>query len=388
MREEKELKLDTILARCGVNFDSKTGAISVPVYQSATFSHPSKGESTGYDYSRSLNPTREALEKTAAEIENASRAFAYSSGMAAITSILPLFRSNDHIIVSDDLYGGTYRLFDQVFSQFDLRVSYVPTDNLEEVEKNINKNTRAIFVETPTNPLMKITDLKAVNELAKSYDLMTIVDNTFLTPYFQKPIQLGADIVIHSATKYLGGHNDLVAGIVAVKDEKLGEKIEFLQNSIGAVLGPQDSWLLLRGLKTLGIRLDRQEQNAKEIAGWLDKHPLIEKVFYPGLPEHPGYEIMNKQAQGYGAMISFTVKDRSLVPKVLNKLNLISFAESLGGVESLITFPSEQTHGDIPKETREKIGITDELLRLSVGIEGVSDLIYDLEKALEGGKNQ
>ncbi len=377
------MKLQTKLAQVGINFDKRTGAISVPIYQSATFCHPALGESTGYDYSRTLNPTRQALEESVAQLEEGHKGFAYSSGMAAISCVLSLFKQGDHIIVSDDLYGGTYRLFDKVFKNFGLDVSYVPTEDILKIEGAITSNSKAIFVETPTNPLMKISNLKEISRLAKQHNLLVIVDNTFLTPYYQRPLSLGADIVVHSATKYLGGHNDVVAGIVVARSEQLAEKICFLQNSMGAILGPQDSWLLLRGIKTLGIRLEKQQQNALEIARWLQTQASVEKVYYPGLKEHQGHKILKEQATGFGAMISFTVKRQELVPQILRKVKVISFAESLGGVESLITFPAQQTHGDIPVEIRESLGITSSLLRLSVGIEDAEDLIGDLKQALE-----
>ncbi|GAW93689.1 trans-sulfuration enzyme family protein [Calderihabitans maritimus] len=377
------MKIDTRLVQVGVGWDEKTGAISMPIYQSATFRHPALGQSTGFDYSRTGNPTRQVLEDSMAELDGGSRGFAFASGMAAITAILMLFSPGDHLVVSDDLYGGTYRVLEQVFRRFGLKASYVDTSDLKKVEEAIEEKTKALFIETPTNPLLKITDISRGASLAQRYNLLTIVDNTFMTPYLQKPLELGADIVVYSATKYLGGHNDLVGGIVVVKNEELAEKMFFIQNSCGMILGPQDCWLLLRGLKTLGVRMDRHQQNALEIARWLKEHPLVEKVYYPGLPEHPGYELCLRQAAGWGGMLSFTVKDAGRVEKILSRLKIISFAESLGGVESLITYPVTQTHADIPEEMRLRAGVTDKLLRLSVGLEAADDLIEDLSQAME-----
>ncbi len=378
------MRFETKLVQTGVKWDGRTGAISMPIYQNATFRHPGLGESTGFDYSRSGNPTRQVLEEAIASAEGGARGFAFASGMAAITAVLYLFQPGDHLIVSDDLYGGTYRLFEQVLKNYGLQFSYIAMEDLGEIEAHIKANTKALFIETPTNPMMKITDIKSVAELAKSKNLLTIVDNTFMTPYYQRPIELGADIVIHSGTKYLGGHNDLVAGLVVVNDQSLGEKIFFYQNATGAILGPQDCWLLIRGMKTLAVRLDRQQESALRIARKLQQHPLVDKLYYPGLLDHPGYRLHLSQAKGYGSILSFSVKSHQIVPQILAKVQVISYAESLGGVESLITFPSQQTHSDIPLETREAKGITDCLLRLSVGIEAVEDLVEDLEQALEG----
>ncbi len=376
------MKLETRLVQTGVKWDKRTGSVSMPIYQSATFQHPRLGESTGFDYSRSGNPTRQVLEEAIATAEGGQRGFAFSSGMAAITTILYLFQPGDHLIVSDDLYGGTYRLFEQILTGYGLQFTYVDTSDLQAVETQLKPNTKALFIETPTNPLMKITDIKGAAGLAKSKNLLTIVDNTFMTPYFQRPLELGADIVVHSGTKYLGGHNDLVAGLVVTKDQALGEKIYFYQNAIGAILGPQDCWLLIRGMKTLGIRLERQQENALRLARRLQQHPAVEKIFFPGLLDHPGYRLHLSQSKGYGGMLSFTVKSQDLVPQILERVKIISFAESLGGVETLITFPAVQTHADIPQEIREAKGISNTLLRLSVGIEAVDDLIEDLEQAL------
>lgn len=363
-------------------FDPYTGAVSIPIYQSATFRHPGVNQTTGYDYTRQQNPTREEVENTVAILENGQYGFAFTSGMSAISAILSLFRPGEHIIVSDDLYGGTYRLFETIYKCYGIEFSYVDTSQLNDVEQSIKSNTAAIFIETPSNPMMKVTDIRAITSLAKLNNLKVIVDNTFLTPYFQRPLELGADIVIHSGTKYLCGHNDTLAGFVVVNDSDIAERIRFIQKSVGSVLSPFDSWLILRGIKTLGIRMEKHEKNALEIAKWLKNHNKIEQVRYIGLSEHEGYNISKEQAYGFGGMISFVVKDKTLVNQVLERVKVILFAESLGGVESLITYPIIQTHSDIPEEMRQKIGINDRLLRLSVGIEDVEDIIADLEQAL------
>ncbi len=364
-------------------YDDKTGAISYPIYQSATFRHSGLGESTGFDYSRLKNPTRSELENTMALLEEGSAGFAFSSGMAAISTLMKLFKSGDHLVVSDDLYGGTYRILKDIYNIYNIEVDFVNMSDMDAVAKSIRIETKALLVETPTNPTMKVTDIAKVAEVAHSKGILLIVDNTFLSPYYQKPLTLGADIVIHSGTKYLGGHNDALAGIVVTNSDVLAEKIELIQKSEGAVLSPFDSWLILRGIKTLSIRLDRQSENAIIIAKWLRQQALVEKVFYAGLKDHPGYEISSKQATGYGAMIAFEVKDRSVIERILKKIKLITFAESLGGVESLMTYPMVQTHSAIPEEVRNRVGVNERLLRLSVGIEHVDDLIDDLDQALK-----
>lgn len=376
------MKKETAVVRGYRCIDEKTGAISFPIYQSATFRHPGLNESTGYDYSRTQNPTREELEKTIAKLEGGTDGLAFSTGMAAVSAVISIFKPGDSILVSDDLYGGTYRIFEAIYGGYGIKAIYIDTQDIKNIEKAWDESVKAVFLETPSNPIMKVADIKAISDYAKSKGAISIVDNTFLTPYYQQPISLGADIVIHSATKYLGGHNDTLAGLLVTSDEKIAEKLRFIQNSIGAVLAPFDSWLILRGIKTLGVRLNQQQKNAIEIAEWLKNHEKIEKVYYVGLPEHPGHELSKQQASGFGAMISFTVKDAALVEQVLKKLNLIFFAESLGGVESLITYPLTQTHADIPEEIRNRLGVNDKLLRLSVGIESVEDIIQDLEQAL------
>ena len=377
------MNIETRLAQAGVKQDPQTGAISTPIYLTSTFEHPEFGSSTGFDYSRTANPTRKVLEEAIAALEEGHSGFAFSSGMAAITSVLFLFKPGDHLVISDDLYGGTYRLIEQVFKQYDISASYIDTSCLDEVRKAITDKTAALFIETPTNPLMKITDLKAISEIAKEHNLLTIVDNTFLTPYLQKPIRLGADIVIHSGTKYLGGHNDVIAGLVVTATEELSARIVAFQNGAGAILSPFDSWLLLRGMKTLALRVEQQQKNAAKIAGFLAEHELVNKVYYPGLATQEQKAIMNNQSNGFGGMLSFEVKNQEVVKAVLKHVNIISYAESLGGVETLITYPATQTHADIPVEIREARGITEGLLRLSVGIENTDDLIGDLKQALQ-----
>ncbi len=380
---EEKFRLETKLAQTGTGKEAKTGAINFPVYYSTAFRHPQLGESTGYDYSRTSNPTRDVLEEAIAGLENGDRGFAFSSGMAAIQTVMGLFEQGDHLVVSYDLYGGTYRLFEAWLSRLGLRFSYVDFRDLNAVEHAIEPATRAFFVESPTNPLLQVMDLSAVCHLAKENQLITIVDNTFMTPYYQRPIELGADVVIHSATKYLGGHNDVLAGLVVTKGEELTGRMAFLQNTAGAVLGPQDSWLLMRGMKTLALRMERHQQNAIRVADFLKAHPMVESVFYPGMEEHEGFYIHQRQADGFGGMVSFRVKNAAWVAPILRNLRLISFAESLGGVESFITYPATQTHADIPADVRNRVGVCDRLLRLSAGIEHVEDLIEDLDRAFQ-----
>lgn len=359
-----------------------TGAISFPIYQTATFSHPSVGTSTGYDYSRAQNPTREQLEKVLASLEYADYAFAFSSGMAAVSALMELFAPDDHIIATDDLYGGSVRIFEHIHRKNGLHIDFCDTSDLINIEHQINRNTKAIYLETPTNPMMNVSDIKEIAGLAKKYNLLLIVDNTFLSPYYQNPIVLGADIVIHSGTKFLGGHNDTLAGFLVTSDSNIAEQLRFIEKTTGAGLSPFDSWLLLRGIKTLAIRMDYQQKNAFVVADFLLNHPKITNVYYIGLESHKGHHIQKNQSSGFGSMISFHVDTKDTAYKLLNHVKLIQYAESLGGVESLITYPMLQTHADIPKDIREKAGINDRLLRLSVGIESIEDLISDLEQAL------
>ncbi|MGD0230988.1 MAG: PLP-dependent aspartate aminotransferase family protein [Syntrophorhabdales bacterium] len=375
---------ETILAHAGTCWDRDTGAVSMPVYQTAAFRHPELGKSTGYDYSRSGNPNRTVLEETMALLEGGERGLAFSSGMAAIDCLLRLFRPGDSLVVSEDPYGGTFRLLRKIYPEIGIETVFVDTSDLHAVKKALDNGPRAILVESPTNPLLRIADIRAVSIAAREKGVMTVVDNTFLTPWFQRPLALGADVTVYSATKYLSGHNDVVAGLLVTKTKELGEKLYFYQNSTGAVPGPWDCWLVLRGLKTLSLRLERQERNAFAIAEWLSGQPRVTNVLYPGLETHPGHGLLKSQASGFGSVISFEVDDPDLVPQVLSTVQVFLFAESLGGVESLITFPAAQTHADMDEEIRCKLGISDRLLRLSVGIEAVEDLIDDLSSALGG----
>lgn len=359
-----------------------TGAISFPIYQSATFAHPAVGESTGYDYSRLQNPTREQLEKVVASLENGLDALAFSTGMAAITALMEIFSPDDHIIACNDLYGGSIRLFNNINKKNHISFDFIDT-SIENVEDYIKANTKAVFLETPTNPMMNVTDIAAVAQITKKHNLLFIVDNTFLSPYFQNPLDLGADIVIHSGTKFLGGHNDTLAGFIVVSSQDLAEKLRFIIKTVGSGLSPFDSWLILRGIKTLSIRMQRQEENAILIAKWLEKNTKIMKVYYTGLLSHPGHELCKKQSRGFGSMLTFQVDSTETALQILRSVKLIHFAESLGGVETLITYPITQTHADVPIEERERNGITDRILRLSVGIEDIDDLINDLTQAFQ-----
>ena len=361
------------------------GAVSVPIFQTATFAHPGIGKSTGYDYSRESNPTRYELESVMSSLEGADDSIACSTGMAAIGICLELFGEGDHILCMEDLYGGTVRMFESIGEKRGLKFSYVDTSDIDLVRKNIRKETKALYIETPSNPTMRITDFAEMRKLADEFGLLILADNTFLSPYFQKPLQLGADIVVHSGTKFLGGHNDVLAGFVCVKGKELSEKLRYTYKTVGCSLSPFDSFLVLRGIKTLSVRLERQQENAKKIALWLKNRPEVTEVYYPGLEDHPGYEVNRKQATGAGSMLSFRVDTVERTRKILESVKLISYAESLGGVESLITYPMLQTHGDVPVEIREHLGITEDFLRMSVGIENAEDLIKDLEQALKNG---
>jgi len=376
------MDISTICVHGAENNSSGTGAVAVPIYQAATYAHPGLGKSTGYDYSRTQNPTREYLEKTVANLEGGSGALAFSTGMAAVTALFELFGPSDRIIASDDLYGGTVRFFDKTAANHGLCFDYVNTSDLKAVESAVDRNTKAIFIETPTNPMMRVTDIAAVSAIAKKNKLMLMVDNTFLTPYFQRPIALGADIVFHSGTKYLGGHNDTLAGFIVYKDAGMEEKLRFIYKTTGACLSPFDSFLLIRGIKTLALRMEACDKSARTVAAWLRDHPKVTNVFYPGLKDHPDIEVSKKQSSGFGGMISFEVDSEATAVNVLEKVKLILFAESLGGVETLITYPITQTHADLPKAMREQNGINERLLRLSVGIEDVNDIIEDLKNAL------
>ncbi|MBR7089492.1 MAG: PLP-dependent transferase [Lachnospiraceae bacterium] len=358
-------------------------SITTPIFQVATFAHPGIGKSTGYDYSRVGNPTRYDLEQVVNTLEHGSGCLATTNGMAAIWLTLELFAPGDHIVASEDLYGGSVRLFDTVRDSHKLSVDYVNTSHPDLVRAAVNEHTKALYIETPSNPMMEVTDLSEMRKIADENNLLLIVDNTFLSPYYQNPIDLGADIVIHSGTKYLEGHNDTLAGFVISKDPGLHDKLSFLYKTTGPCLAPFDSFLVLRGIKTLSVRLEKQQENALKIARWLKEHPKVRDVYYVGLEDHPGYEVNKKQARGFGGMISFRTDSKETAERILSKIKIITFAESLGGVESLMTYPMLQTHGYLPAEVREKLGITDTLLRLSVGIENAEDLIDDLAQAFE-----
>lgn len=377
------MKRKTKLIHGGISGDPHTGAVNVPIYQVSTYKQDGIGNHKGFEYSRTGNPTRHALEELIKDLEEGTRGFAFSSGMAAITAVMMLFKKGDHILLTDDVYGGTFRVMTKVLNKFGIEATFIDTSDINNIQEAIKENTVALYIETPTNPLLKITDIEAVSRVAKENGLLTIVDNTFSTPYWQTPLTLGADIVLHSATKYLGGHSDVVSGLVVVKDEKLGEELHFVQNSTGGVLGPHDSWLLIRGMKTLGIRMEEHESNTRQIVAFLEKHPAITKVYYPGLPAHPNHEISKKQALGFGGMVSFDVGSAENADKLLDKVKYFTLAESLGAVESLISVPARMTHASIPAERRAELGITDGLVRISVGLEDVEDLMEDLKQALQ-----
>ncbi|WP_234410475.1 bifunctional cystathionine gamma-lyase/homocysteine desulfhydrase [Caldalkalibacillus mannanilyticus] len=365
----------------GISRDEHTGAVSIPIHHASTFKQDGVGNFV-YEYARTGNPTRHALEELIKDIEGGFKGYAFGSGMAAISAVMNLFKSGDHVILTDDVYGGSYRLMTKVLTKYNIEVSFVDTSNLAVVEAAIKENTKAIYIETPTNPLLKITDLKSISKLTRSHNLLMIVDNTFSTPYWQNPIEFGADIVLHSATKYLGGHSDVVAGLVVVNSESLATDLHFIQNSIGAILGPQDSWLLIRGIKTLAIRMEEIEENAKKVAKFLVEHSHVSKVYYPGFETHQGHSVHKIQARGFGGMISFDVGSNHKAEEVLKKVKYFTLAESLGAVESLISLPAKMTHASIPRERRLELGITDGLIRISVGLEDVEDLIEDLHFAL------
>ena len=380
------IKLDSLVIHGGIDGDERTGAVNVPIYQTSTYKQDGLGENRGWEYSRTGNPTRAALEKLIADLEGGEYGLAFASGLAAINTVLSLFKEGDRLIVSDNIYGGTFRILDNVFKNFGITYTIVNTSNLDEVEAELKGDNadeiKAVYIESPANPLLTVTDIEKVSELAKIYNKKIIVDNTFLTPYLQRPLSLGADIVVHSGTKYLGGHSDTVSGFVIVNDKEIADRLYYLQNAIGGVLGPWDSYLMIRGIKTLAVRMDRHVANAIKIAEWLEKSGYVEKVYYPGLKSDPGYEVQKKQADGPGAMISFTLKKEYDYKKFFKSLKLVTLAESLGGVESLVCHPASMTHAAIPKDIREAVGITDELIRLSVGIEDVDDIISDLEQAI------
>ena len=381
MKNYKEI--ESAVIHGGIYGDKTTGSVNVPIFQTSTYEQIALGQNTGWEYSRTGNPTRAALEALIAELEKGVAGFAFGSGMAAITAVLSLFKSSDKVIISSNVYGGTFRVLDKVFNNFGLKYSIEDTTNISELEKRITSDVKAILIESPANPLLTITDISAISKIAKKHDILSIVDNTFMTPYLQRPIELGADIVIHSATKYLGGHSDLVAGLVVVNTKELADKIAFIQNATGGVLGPFDSFLLIRGIKTLSVRMDRHVSNAEKLAAYLNNNKSVKNVYYPGLKNAQGYDINKKQAKNGGAMISFELNENCDIKRFFSSLKLIALAESLGGVESLVCHPATMTHASIPYEIRQKIGITDGLIRLSVGIENISDLQNDLEQAIK-----
>ena len=377
---------ESALIHGGNTIDPLTGAVNIPIYQTSTFQQKGIGQEPEWEYARTGNPTRAALERLIAELEGGTAGFAFASGMAAITAVLSLFRAGDKVLISSNVYGGTYRVLDKVFNAFDLRYSIENTEDLASLEEAVTPDVKAILVESPANPLMTVTDLAGVAEIAKRRGILSIVDNTFMTPYLQKPLALCADIVLHSGTKYLGGHSDVVAGLVAVKDAELAKRLAFIQNATGGVLGPQDSFLIIRGIKTLAVRMDRHVENAEKAARFLKDHPAVKKVYYPGLPDAQGHDINSRQAKNGGAMISFILDDRHDYRVFFSSLKLIALAESLGGVESLVCHPATMTHTSIPREIREKVGITDNLIRLSIGIEHIDDLLADLDQAIRAAE--
>ncbi|MYL30333.1 bifunctional cystathionine gamma-lyase/homocysteine desulfhydrase [Halobacillus halophilus] len=376
------MRKKTQLIHGGITGDEKTGAVSVPIYQVSTYAQDGVGQHRGYEYSRTGNPTRFALEELIKDLEGGHRGFAFGSGMAAITAVLMTFNHGDHIIFTDDVYGGTYRLVSQVINRFGLEASFVDTSDTANIEAAITDRTKAVYVETPTNPLLKITDLDRTAELAKTHDLTFIVDNTFSTPYWQNPLEHGADIVLHSATKYLGGHSDVVAGLVVVNSEELAEDVHFVLNSSGGILGPQDSWLLMRGIKTLGIRMEEIEENTRQFVEFLQELPEVTDIYYPGLSSHKGHDVHSGQARGNGGMISFDIGSAEKADQVLRHVNYFTLAESLGAVESLISVPAQMTHASIPEDRRDELGITAGLVRVSIGLEDIEDLKEDFLQAL------
>lgn len=378
------MKFGTKAIHAGVHPDPETGAIMTPIYQTSTYVQASPGVNKGYEYARTANPTRTQLQDSLAALENGKHGIVFSSGMGAVDAVIKLLNAGDHVVAVNDIYGGSYRLFTKTFARLGIEFSFVSFTDAANVEAAIKPNTKLLWIETPTNPLLQIADIELYASLAKKHGLISVVDNTFASPYLQNPLDLGADIVMHSMTKYLGGHSDVVAGGLITNDDKIAEDLKFNQKSTGATPGPQDCFLLLRGIKTLHLRMQRHSENGRAVAEFLSKHPAINKLYYPGLPSHPGHEIAKKQMRDFGGMMSFTLKNDSKEAafKFLESTELFSLAESLGGVESLISHPASMTHASIPKEEREKVGVTDSLIRISVGVEDIEDLIADLDKAL------
>ncbi len=382
------LKIDSVLIHGGTDGDLTTGAVNVPVYQTSTYKQDGLGKNRGWEYSRTGNPTRDALEKLIADLEKGSYGLAFASGLAAINTVLSLFKTGDRLVVSDNIYGGTFRILDNVFKNFGITYTIVDTSDADAVEKALGDDVKAVYVESPANPLLTVTDIEKIAKISHDHGKLLIVDNTIMTPYLQQPIVLGADIVIHSGTKYLGGHSDTVSGLAVVNDKALADRLYYLQNAIGGVLAPWDSFLMIRGIKTLGVRMDRHEKNANRIAEWLSRSGYVTKVYYPGLVSDPGYEIQKKQARGAGAMISFVLDEKYDYKVFFESLKLITLAESLGGVESLVCHPASMTHAAIPADIRKEVGIVDELIRFSVGIEDADDLIADLEQAIKASEKK
>ncbi|MCO6512300.1 MAG: cystathionine gamma-synthase [Aridibacter famidurans] len=372
----------TIAIHAGNEPDPSTGSVSVPIYQTSTYAQEGLGKHKGYEYARTQNPTRTALETNIAALEGAKFGFAYASGMSAIDASLKLVKAGDHVVLGNNTYGGTFRLFDRILSDYGIEFDLVDTTDVNNVEQAIRDNTKMVFVETPTNPVMSLTDLEAVSSIAHAHGAIVVCDNTFMSPYLQQPLALGVDVVVHSTTKYLNGHSDSVGGFAATNDEKIAEWLGFVQNSIGAILSPFDSFMVLRGTKTLAVRMDRHNENGQAVANFLAEHPKVSKVYYPGLVSHPQHELAKRQQRGFGGMVSFETGSLDSAKTVLENVRLFTLAESLGGVESLISHPASMTHASVPFETRQKLGITDGLIRVSVGIEDLEDLINDLDQAL------
>jgi cystathionine gamma-lyase/cystathionine beta-lyase len=380
------MRFETLAIHAGERPDAMFGAISVPIYQTSTFVFEDVGKTRGYDYSRTSNPTRKVLEDTVAQLEGGKAGFAFATGMAAEATVIHLLKPGDHIVSGDDVYGGTYRLFQNVMQDFGLEFTFVRMDNRARIEDAIRPNTRMLWLETPSNPLLNIVDVEMVVDIARRHDILTVADNTFATPYFLRPIEYGVDLVVHSTTKYLNGHCDVVGGAVVTTTDKLTERIQFLLNAMGTCASPFDCWLVLRGIETLAVRMKQHEENALAVANYLKEHPLVKRVFYPGLDSHPGYEIAKRQMKGFGGVVSFEARGSiESVNTFLRRLKVFSLAESLGGVASLAEHPATMSHASMPKDYREKVGITAELVRLSVGLENVADLIDDLRQALEPG---
>jgi cystathionine gamma-synthase len=379
---KENLAFDSKVVHGALGCDPISGAVSFPIFQSATFRHRDFGISTGYNYSRLLNPTRQELERTMAILEEGVEGYAFTSGQAANMAVFDYLKRGDHCLLCDDLYGGTHRIVEDIFKVNGIEISYVDMGNLDDVRAAMKPNTKMVFLETPTNPMMKVGDIKGIAAISHEHNALFVVDNTFMTPYFQRPLTLGADIVVHSGTKYLCGHNDVVAGIVVIKNEDLKHHFEIQLKSLGSGLGPMDSWLIIRGIKTLSLRMKKHNENAKIVAEWLRKHPKVKKVYYVGFEDHPGYALNLSQASGFGGMISFELDSEESAHKILSKVNMILFAESLGGTETLVTYPITQTHEDVPDDIRRALGINEAFIRISIGIEDPNDIIADLEQAL------